>query len=163
MLCAQSLQLCPALCDLMDCSPPQASLPMQFLQARTLEWIAMPSSRGSSQPRHRTLVCCIAGRFFTTELQGKPHIRVCRCLHKVGMGEPEVCKVCKGTAVPIQRVQEGGHGLTRMEQGPNGVCKGHVQSVHCPMWGPSMRGACPGSPGRRACTCMGLLTWGISH
>ena len=71
MLCAQSLQLCPTLCDLMDCSPPQASLPMQILQARTLEWIAMPSSRGSSQPRHRALVCCIAGRFFMPEPPGK--------------------------------------------------------------------------------------------
>ena len=33
------------------------------LQARILEWAAMPSSRGSSQPRDRTQVSCIAGRF----------------------------------------------------------------------------------------------------
>ena len=43
----------------------QAPLSMGILQARTLEWVAMPSSRGSSQPRHRTLVSHIAGRFFT--------------------------------------------------------------------------------------------------
>ena len=34
-------------------------------QARTLEWIAIPFSKGSSQPRDQTQVSCIAGRFFT--------------------------------------------------------------------------------------------------
>ena len=36
-----------------------------ILQARILEWIAFPFSKGSSQPRNRTEVSCIAGRFFT--------------------------------------------------------------------------------------------------
>ena len=36
-----------------------------ILQARIPEWVAMPFSRGSSQPRDRTWVSCIAGRFFT--------------------------------------------------------------------------------------------------
>ena len=36
-----------------------------ILQARILEWVAFPFSRGSSQPRNQTGVCCIAGRFFT--------------------------------------------------------------------------------------------------
>ena len=49
-LCAKSLQLCPALCNLMDCSPP-GSYVHGILQARILEWVAMPSSRESSQPR----------------------------------------------------------------------------------------------------------------
>ena len=35
-----------------------------ILQARTLEWIAFPFSRGSFQPRDRAQVSCIAGRFF---------------------------------------------------------------------------------------------------
>ena len=43
----------------------QAPLSMGILQARILEWVAMPSSRGSSQPRDRTQVSCIAGRLFT--------------------------------------------------------------------------------------------------
>ena len=43
-------QLCPTLCDLMDCSL-QVPLFMGILQARTLVWIAMTSSRVSSQPR----------------------------------------------------------------------------------------------------------------
>ena len=37
-------QLCPALCDPMDCSPPGSSI-HEILQARILEWVAMPSSR----------------------------------------------------------------------------------------------------------------------
>ena len=37
-----------------------------ILQARTLDWVAFPFSRGSSQPRNRTQVSCIAGRFFTS-------------------------------------------------------------------------------------------------
>ena len=43
----------------------QASLSMGILQARILEWVAMPSSRGSSQPRDQIQVSHIAGRFFT--------------------------------------------------------------------------------------------------
>ena len=37
-----------------------------ILQARTLEWVALAFSRGSSQPRDRTQVSHIAGRFFTS-------------------------------------------------------------------------------------------------
>ena len=41
------------------------SLSMQILQARILEWVALPSSRGSSQPRGRTQLSCIEGGLFT--------------------------------------------------------------------------------------------------
>ena len=37
-----------------------------ILQARLLEWIVIPFSRGASQPRNRTRVSCIAGIFFTS-------------------------------------------------------------------------------------------------
>ena len=50
--------------DPIDCSPPGSSI-HGILQARTLEWVAIPFSRGSSWPRHRSRVSCIAGRFFT--------------------------------------------------------------------------------------------------
>ena len=43
----------------------QAPLSMGILQARILEWVAMPFSRGSSQLRNRTQVSHTAGRFFT--------------------------------------------------------------------------------------------------
>ena len=57
-------QLCPTLCNPLDCSPPGPSV-HGILQARMLEWVAMPFSRGSSRPRDQTPVSCIAGRFFT--------------------------------------------------------------------------------------------------
>ena len=44
---AKWLRLCPTLCDLMDYSPPGSSV-HGILQARVLQWVAMPSSRGSS-------------------------------------------------------------------------------------------------------------------
>ena len=43
-----------------------------ILQARILEWVAFPYSKGSSQPRNRTQVSHIAGGFFTSWTQGKP-------------------------------------------------------------------------------------------
>ena len=57
-------QSCPTLCNPMDCSPPGSSV-MGVLQARILEWVAMPSSRGSSRPRDRIRISCIAGRFYS--------------------------------------------------------------------------------------------------
>ena len=44
-VCAKSLQSCSTLCDPMDCSPPGSSV-HGALQARILEWGAMPSSGG---------------------------------------------------------------------------------------------------------------------
>ena len=46
-------------------SPP-GSLVHRILQATILEWIAVPSSRGSSPPRDQAQVSGIAGRFFTS-------------------------------------------------------------------------------------------------
>ena len=50
--------------DPMDCSLPGSSV-HGILQARILEWVAIPFSRGSFQPKDPTRVSCIAGRFFT--------------------------------------------------------------------------------------------------
>ena len=64
---AESLQSCLTLCDLMDCSPPGSSV-HRILQARILEWVVMPSCRGSSLSRgwtHVSCISCIAGGFFT--------------------------------------------------------------------------------------------------
>ena len=66
---AKLLQLCLTLCDPMDYTPPGSSV-HGILQARILEWVAMPSSRGSSQTRDQNLLSltspAVAGRFFTT-------------------------------------------------------------------------------------------------
>ena len=50
----------------------QAPLPMETLQTRMLEWVAMPSSRRASQPRDQTQVSHNAGMFFTIWAPGKP-------------------------------------------------------------------------------------------
>ena len=59
-------QSCPALCDPMD-------LVQGILQARIVEWVPFPFSRGSSQPRDETQVSRIAGGFFTTCATSKAH------------------------------------------------------------------------------------------
>ena len=51
---------CLTLCD------PMNYIAHRILQARILKWVAIPFSRGSSQPRHRTQVSHIAGGFFTS-------------------------------------------------------------------------------------------------
>ena len=53
-------QSCPTLCDPVDYTV------HGILQVRTLEWVAFPFSRGSSQPRDRTQVSHIANGFFTS-------------------------------------------------------------------------------------------------
>ena len=66
--CAKSLQSCPIPCVPMDCTPSGSSI-HGILQARILEWIAMPSSRGSSPPGDRTRVYmspALTGGFFTS-------------------------------------------------------------------------------------------------
>ena len=55
---AKVVQSCPTLCDPMDCTV------HGILQARVLEWVAFPFSRGSSQPRDWTQVSHVASRFF---------------------------------------------------------------------------------------------------
>ena len=65
-VCAYSLSRV-WLCDPLDCSLPSSSV-LGISQARTLEWVAISFSRGSSQLRdqtHVSCVSCIAGRFFT--------------------------------------------------------------------------------------------------
>ena len=52
-------QSCLTLCNPMDCSPPGSSIHW-ILQARILEWVAMPFSRGSSWPRALTHVSCVS-------------------------------------------------------------------------------------------------------
>ena len=63
------------LCNPMDCNPPGSSV-HGILQARIWEWVAMPSSTGSSWPRDQTRISymppALAGGLITTEPAGKP-------------------------------------------------------------------------------------------
>ena len=69
-VCVLVAQSCLALCDPTNCSLLGFSV-HGILQARILEWVAIPFSGGSSQPRDRILVSCITGRFFTVWATGK--------------------------------------------------------------------------------------------
>ena len=76
-VCVYAQSLCVWLCDPVDCSPQGSSL-CGIFQARILEWVAMPSSWGSSQPRDRNHISCVAGGSFTTSHQESPYfIYVC--------------------------------------------------------------------------------------
>ena len=91
-VCAKLLQSCPTLCEPMDYSPPGSSV-HGILQARILEWAAMPSSRGSSQPRDWTgvsYVSCIGRQglfvclFLTTstwEVRLQKQALILKCLN----------------------------------------------------------------------------------
>ena len=73
----KSLQLCPTLCDPMDCSLPGSSV-HGILQARIVEWVTMPSSRGSSRRKDQTCLSYISwvGRQFLYQewhLESAPH------------------------------------------------------------------------------------------
>ena len=86
-------QLCPSLSDPMDCSLPGFSVHGIF-QARVLEWVAISSSRASSQPR--SLICischvsCVAGGFFTAEPRGTPMMvnEPPKCIYQLDYSHP---------------------------------------------------------------------------
>ena len=64
-------QSCQTVCDPMDYSPPGSSV-HGILQARILEWVAISSSRGSSQPRDQTCISCIGRQILYHSTTGKP-------------------------------------------------------------------------------------------
>ena len=76
--CAKSLQSCPTLCDPMDCNTSGSSV-LGILQARVVEWVAIPSSRGSSWPSDQTrisYVSCIYRQVL---------------YHECHLGSPSIC------------------------------------------------------------------------
>ena len=69
-------QLCPTLCDPMDCSLPGFSI-RGILQARVLEWVTISFSRGSFLPRNQIRVSCFGRRrsnLWATRETPKPHV-----------------------------------------------------------------------------------------
>ena len=76
------LQSCPTLWDPMDCSLPSSSVHGIF-QARILEWVAIPFSRGSSQLRVRTVISPLWADSLLSESPGKP-IPLCSSNNTVG-------------------------------------------------------------------------------
>ena len=73
---AKSLQSCLTPCDPINGSPPGSPIP-GILQSRTLEWVPIAFSSGSSQPRYQTQISHIAGRrFYHLSHQGNPLIKI---------------------------------------------------------------------------------------
>ena len=89
---AKSLQSCPTLCDHMDCRPPGSSV-RGILRARILQWVALPSSRGSSQPRDQTCVSsifCIGRKvLYHKRHLGSPRITKESCFFSGQLKSPE--------------------------------------------------------------------------
>ena len=79
LLRARKVKSCPTQsCDPMGWGPPGSSV-HGILRVRILVWVAMPSSRASSQPRDRTHVSLIASRFFTSWAmrEARGHVNIC--------------------------------------------------------------------------------------
>ena len=76
-------QSCLTLCNSLNCSSPGSSV-HGSLQARTLEWVAISFSTGSSQTSDQTCISCIAGRIFTHEA-----IREAQAFGYVGLNKIE--------------------------------------------------------------------------
>ena len=111
---AKSLQSCLTLCNFMGCSPASSSA-HGILPSRTLEWVAIPFSRGSFWPRDRTpisCVSCIASGFFTAEPLGKPSVAQSRLSSVLKLGK---CRLCR----PVWCSPTGGHKETSF-QSPSG-------------------------------------------
>ena len=105
--CVLSHLSCVRLCNTMDCRQPGSSV-HGILQARVLEWVALPSSRGSSQPRDRAQIPmspALAGRFFTASatLESSctpPEAKVCLKIP----ARNKAC-VCSGLCFHVEEMQ----------------------------------------------------------
>ena len=86
-------QSCPTLCNPMDCSPLCSSV-HGILQARVLEWVAIPCSRGSSWPRDWTRDSCIAEDALPSEPHGEPSVPAQMILKRISTGGSVCVCVC---------------------------------------------------------------------
>ena len=119
-------------CDPMDCSLPGSSV-HGILQARILEWVAISFSRGSSWPRNRTPVSCIAGRFGLSFSKALKWLKSPCFSQKLG-----IFSVDLGTALfapylllscpPFPPMYLPGHGTTDWFQIGKEVCQGYMLS-----------------------------------
>ena len=130
MLVARS---CLILGDPVDCSPPGSSVPGS-LQARILEWVTMPSSRGSSQPRDGTQVSCTAGGFFT--IWASRETKTCMQVEVSAQNQPHTLAIWELKTPPAP--EHLGHVWACRQPGPSL----HGAAVRC------ARG-CGSEPGRR--------------
>ena len=129
------------LCNPMDCSLPGSSI-HGILQVRTLEWVAMPSSRGFSQPRDWTCVSyvyCIDWQAGSLPLAppGKPFHSIRKAKNELGFPVGSVVK----NHLPMQEMQVRSSGREDSPGGGHGnpiqySCLGNPRSLAgCGPWG----------------------------
>ena len=99
-------QSCLTLCDPMDCSLPSSSV-HGILQARILEWVAIPFSRESSWPRERTQVSWIVGIFFTVWATRAEKLCPEKFRQHHGQGHKVTRKWCEGSTQPVVKKIQG--------------------------------------------------------
>ena len=95
-------QSCPALCDRIDHSPPGSSV-NGILQARILEWISTPFSRGSSGPKDWTQVS-VAGRFFTLWVTREAHVNCQKTFCENSKAGSVICDIWKKREEPSRLI-----------------------------------------------------------
>ena len=91
------------LCDPMDCSPPVSSV-HGILQARTLKWVAIPFSRGSSRPRDWTQSPALQADSLLSEPLGKPSAENgdLETRREVGTGQEDLRITCREVAMEVK-------------------------------------------------------------
>ena len=114
----------------MDCSLSRSSV-HGILQARILEWVAIPFSRGSSQHRDWTWVSCIAGRFLTIWATKEAP----RFMQKK-LPREWINKIISGTQFVLVTLEAVLRSNIRPRPRPtlNWECVGSVLSWECTVW-----------------------------
>ena len=92
---AKTFQLCLTLCDPLDCSLPGSSV-HGILQARIVEWVAIPSSRGSSHPGIEP-----AGGFFTTSATWEAQTNMTSRYFVLLLASPLFLKIIQSVGFPV--------------------------------------------------------------
>jgi len=131
-VCVWYAQLCLALCDRMDYSPKGSSV-HGILQARTVEWVAMPSSRGSCRPRDQTLrhLCFLHCRWilYHWATWEAPHL-VWELLQKISLHSDFSAETMSARC---QRHPDGSGGLSHQHRLPLRCCL--VETASTDLWG----------------------------
>ena len=111
--CCLVAKSCLTLCDPVDCSSPGSSV-HGISRARTLEWVAISSFRGSSRPRDQTCLSCTAGGFLPLSHQGSPWFQILKLIKKI----PCMWILNKWLEANIRKYQQ----LSILGDGAIGVC-----------------------------------------
>ena len=85
-------QSCPTLCNPMDYNLPGFSF-HGILQARILEWVAIPFCRGSYWPRNQTRVSSTAGGLFTVWTTRETLVQESSNCHTMHCNKPNISKI----------------------------------------------------------------------